>query len=394
MVGAFKRRPSRGAGAAATGFEPLARSPARRRSQTRTVSAPHVQPPSPGGPPGSPGRPGSPGSPGHSGPPWPWWRRRVPLGALLWLAAAALALARLAMLAAPLHWTLELSTHFAFQYALAALVLLLAFGMRRRRFGLVAGLLLVGVHGAPLVEVARAELGGSAEAATRREGDLRFLLANVRTSNPQRRPLMELVRAVEPDVVLLLEVSQGWLDDLAPLESAYPHRLTVPRGDNFGIAILSARPLVDGRVLDLGATGVPSLEAGFKGSSLRLLLTHPVPPMGAASAARRDGQLERAGEWAAEWAARGAEASGGRAVLAGDLNATPWSPIFRRVLDRGRLRDSREGFGLQRTWPSGLHALLRLPIDHVLVGEGVTVLRREVGPHIGSDHRPVIVDLR
>jgi len=104
--------------------------------------------------------------------------------------------------------------------------------------------------------------------------------------------------------------------------------------------------------------------------------------------------LERAGEWAAEWAARGAEATGGRAVVAGDLNATPWSPIFHRVLDLGRLRDSREGFGLHRTWPSGIHALLRIPIDHVLVGEGVTVLRREVGPHIGSDHRPVIVDLR
>jgi endonuclease/exonuclease/phosphatase (EEP) superfamily protein YafD len=314
----------------------------------------------------------------------------VPLGALLWLAAAALALARLGMLAAPLHWTLELSTHFAFQYALASLALLLAFGLRRRRVGLVAGLLLVGVHGAPFVEVARAQLGGGAEATTRREGDLRLLLANVRTSNPQRRPLIELVRASEPDAVLLLEVSQGWLDDLAPLESAYPHRLTVPRGDNFGIAILSARPLVDVRVLDLGASGVPSLEAGFQGSSLRLLLTHPVPPMGAGSAARRDGQLERA----AEWAARGAEATGGRVVLAGDLNATPWSPIFRRVLDLGRLRDSREGFGLHRTWPSGVHALLRIPIDHVLVGEEVTVTRREVGPHIGSDHRPVIVDLR
>jgi endonuclease/exonuclease/phosphatase (EEP) superfamily protein YafD len=30
-----------------------------------------------------------------------------------------------------------------------------------------------------------------------------------------------------------------------------------------------------------------------------------------------------------------------------------------------------------------------LPIDHTLVSPGVRVVQREVGPDLGSDHRPV-----
>ena len=73
---------------------------------------------------------------------------------------------------------------------------------------------------------------------------------------------------------------------------------------------------------------------------------------------------------------------------------TSWSPIFSRVLRLGDLRDSREGFGLQPTWSAGLPLLARIPIDHVLVGAEVTVMGREVGRAIGSDHLPVLIDLR
>jgi endonuclease/exonuclease/phosphatase (EEP) superfamily protein YafD len=56
-----------------------------------------------------------------------------------------------------------------------------------------------------------------------------------------------------------------------------------------------------------------------------------------------------------------------------------------------RLRDSREGFGIQPTWLSN-KPLFMVPIDHVLVSEGINIHKRFTGPDIGSDHRPVIVD--
>ena len=47
---------------------------------------------------------------------------------------------------------------------------------------------------------------------------------------------------------------------------------------------------------------------------------------------------------------------------------------------------------MRATWPSGL-ILLRIPIDYCLVSEGIGVMDVQVGPDIGSDHFPLIVDL-
>lgn len=286
------------------------------------------------------------------------------------------------MACAGLHWTLELSTHFAFQYGLLALAVMAGFACLARPLGMALAAVVVALHSGPLLELT----GSPLERAAPAPDVTRLLLSNVRTSNANRRGLLELVESTQPDAVLLLEVSEAWLADLGPLEAEYPHRLAAPRADNFGIALYSRRPLTDGRIVRLGAAGVPSIEAGLEGSSLRLLLTHPVPPMGSEAAARRDRQLEAV--------ARRARELGPRVVLAGDLNATPWSPVFSRVLDLGALRDSRDGFGLQPTWSAGLPYLVRIPIDHFLVGRDVRVLHREIGPRIGSDHLPVLVELR
>jgi endonuclease/exonuclease/phosphatase (EEP) superfamily protein YafD len=79
-------------------------------------------------------------------------------------------------------------------------------------------------------------------------------------------------------------------------------------------------------------------------------------------------------------------------VVAGDLNVTSWSPFFRDLLRDGNVRDSREGRGVQPSWVSRI-PLTDLPLDHILISPGIVVASRMVGPHLGSDHRPVIADL-
>lgn len=83
-----------------------------------------------------------------------------------------------------------------------------------------------------------------------------------------------------------------------------------------------------------------------------------------------------------------------RMILTGDLNATPWSWQLRR-LDRS--------LGLTRrdravpTWPAQVMGrawpLPFLPIDHVYAGAGWATVKVERGPHLGSDHYPLIVTL-
>jgi endonuclease/exonuclease/phosphatase (EEP) superfamily protein YafD len=82
---------------------------------------------------------------------------------------------------------------------------------------------------------------------------------------------------------------------------------------------------------------------------------------------------------------------GAPVLLLGDLNASPWSYPFRRLLEGSGLRDGSLGRGFQPTWPTGLWPLL-IPLDHSLHSAGIGIQDRIVGPAVGSDHYPVIVD--
>jgi endonuclease/exonuclease/phosphatase (EEP) superfamily protein YafD len=81
------------------------------------------------------------------------------------------------------------------------------------------------------------------------------------------------------------------------------------------------------------------------------------------------------------------------AVLLGDLNASSFSPVFDELLSGTGLADSRAGFGRLPTWPTSRPALARIDLDHVLVGAGISVLERGVGPPFGSDHLPATATL-
>jgi endonuclease/exonuclease/phosphatase (EEP) superfamily protein YafD len=74
----------------------------------------------------------------------------------------------------------------------------------------------------------------------------------------------------------------------------------------------------------------------------------------------------------------------------GDFNATPWSPSFKRLARDGRLGNSLDGFGLQVSWPES-NVLLRIPIDHALLGPGLATTERGTGPSFGSQHRSLLV---
>lgn len=84
-------------------------------------------------------------------------------------------------------------------------------------------------------------------------------------------------------------------------------------------------------------------------------------------------------------------------IVAGDFNSTPWSWSLRR-------QDKR--FGLERrtlalpSWPSGSFTRLLkapfpfMPIDHLYAGKQWKTVSVKRGPHLGSDHRPVVITLR
>lgn len=207
----------------------------------------------------------------------------------------------------------------------------------------------------------------------------RILLLNVHTESTGYAEVRALIADTHPDVVALVEVSDRWLAELAPALAAYPGRIEAPRADNFGIALYARAP-VTGTVEELGG-GVPSIVAATEGFDV--IVTHPLPPMSARALA-----LQR--EQFAVIAARAVLSD--KMIVLGDLNATPWSRAFHRLLAGAGLCDTRAGFGLQASYPAW-SAVPRIPIDHVLVSCGFGVADRSIERDVGSDHLPVVVDL-
>jgi endonuclease/exonuclease/phosphatase (EEP) superfamily protein YafD len=280
-------------------------------------------------------------------------------------------------------WWLDLFTHFRAQYFFAAVLLLILFACVRSKRGALLSAVLVVMNGASI-----GPLYLSPDPPPTTGPPLRLLLANVHSGNQEFQLLLDLVAAERPDLLLFEEVTAVWVDALAPLSTEYPHQITRPSEDNFGIMLWSRIPLDRAEVQFFGAADVASIVARFRhgGQSINLLLTHPLPPMQARLAQLRDGQLMEV--------AAAARKLGPRTIVAGDLNVTPWSPIFSRLLDVSGLRDSTRGFGIQPTWPIVLPAPCRIPIDHCLHTSDLAVTDRRTGPHIGSDHLPLIIDLR
>jgi len=168
-------------------------------------------------------------------------------------------------------------------------------------------------------------------------------------------------------------------------EMGYPYSQVEARPDNFGVAFYSRFSLEQSEIRRYGHFDLPSVVAHLRIDDVPVtfIVTHPVPPKSESLTLNRNIQMSEISNFIAE--------QDGALILAGDLNATSWSPFLREWLHISQLRDSRRGFGVQPTWPT-FNWIFLVPIDHILIMPDVQVHHREVGPNIGSDHYPLLLE--
>lgn len=303
------------------------------------------------------------------------WRQRLIALAILCVVLPALgALGRL-------HWTLDLLSHFRLQYFTGLLACAAAFALLGKRRHAAVFLAASAVLAAPFIGWFIPVSPPSAR------DSLKVIAFNVNTANDRHPDVAEFLAEEDAEIVLLQEVDEQWLRSLQALEHVYPHRFGVARSDNFGIVVLSKRPLLAPQVHTFSEFEVPWLSWGFEIDSvlIRFAGVHTLPPISRENATLRNTQLDAILAWVND----GPETA---TVVMGDLNATVFCPWLRMFLKNSNLRDTAKGFGLWPTWMAGFPPFA-IPIDQVFVTSNLGAIDRRLGPSLGSDHRPIIVEI-
>ncbi len=218
------------------------------------------------------------------------------------------------------------------------------------------------------------------------ERSLSLLNANVLLTNQHYAPLLKLIAARKPDVLLLLEPGSEWSKAVRPLARDYPYRLSEPTPNTYGMILMSRLPMA-GRIEHLLQPGVPSATVMIRlrgGQQVLLHALHPEPPWPGDDSGERDAELVATG--------RKVRDAGRAAIVMGDLNDVAWSHtsrLFKRVAAMG---DPRVGRGFYPTF-NARHLLLRWPLDHLFVSPHWNIVAIDRLGDIGSDHFPMFFKL-
>ncbi len=212
----------------------------------------------------------------------------------------------------------------------------------------------------------------------------RILSFNIWNHNKDFHRLTAYTLSHGVDVLVVAEISEDIFRQMSLLLKKYEVQVFIPGANVYSnMAFFSRLPVRAVETIHLHGNERPSVRAELNVKEKHVVLygVHPMTPF---YAEYQPSLLELAHRLGQET---------DPVIVIGDLNTTPWSRHFRRLLRIGKLRDSRKGFGLGLSFPRYLPAIFRLPIDHALVSSEIKVKYRLISPSLGSDHLPILLDI-
>ncbi len=292
--------------------------------------------------------------------------------------------------------------HLAAATALLSVLMLLY----RRRFWAIAGMLAALWNIALAWPSISANVQAAFAAAPPKAKTLKVISFNLSYDNAGFKPAVDFLAKSGADVIGLSEVTPEAKKALGKLDEIYPHRVDCVGEDRFcELMLLSKKPLRYGFAGKIGAklTYVASADVDFQGSAISVAVAHIVLPF-----VKPDWQPLQ--QWLAPddpspllpktpwlWQSMQmavlsdyAKSLGRDRIVMGDFNSVPWSDV--QVAFRAATGLDNRG-PLVATWPTRLPAPLRVPIDTVFVGGGLTLRNLHPGPHLGSDHLPIVAEI-
>ena len=233
---------------------------------------------------------------------------------------------------------------------------------------------------------------------------IRVLAINLDFKNSSHERTVSFINKSQPELLILEELSEGWEDGLRETLAKFPYFVRLRYSDVYStekniaqwfrdiwekhkmsIGLFSKLPFESEKLGHLEAYAMPYVMAQFKFNEKPFTLfgTHLMSPIGSVRSKVRNKQIDAL--------IQQIQTINQPTVLLGDLNITPWSPFFKDLIQKTGLKETRKKLGIYPTWPTG-HVSMQIPIDHSLTSKGIMVHSFRLGPDIGSDHFPLILD--
>ena len=280
-------------------------------------------------------------------------------------------------------WIFEPADVFRLQYLVVLAAGALAALLLKRPALAACAAALAAVNVAVLAMTGTPSIAATPNAATSRT--LRVVVANVEVGNTNFAAVERLVATTKPDLFGVTELTPAMARHLDAGLPEYRTRMIETRTDAYGIGVYSRVPLLTAKLVRFPADGPPTVVARMRvaGNPLTVVVTHVHTPFAGSIHVRHLDAL----------AAAARSRLGKRVVVCGDFNTPPWSGPLRDFASDARLRDlyGRHAWA-GYTWPNWAY-VLRVPLDDCFVSGGVAVKSHRDGPSVGSDHRPLVVDI-
>lgn len=211
------------------------------------------------------------------------------------------------------------------------------------------------------------------------------LTVNVKQDNKEYKKLIELIKKVQPEIVLTLETDSNWENNLKTLESEYRTSIKVPKSNRYGMHMYTNLSIKYFEVNYLISEEYPSIKAKMISNNKEFVFwgVHPPPPSPTekTTSKQKDAELLKLAKIIRETKTP--------TIVAGDFNNVSWSKTAKLFGKVSTLKDARIKRGLFPTFPANFK-LFGFPIDLLYHSNAIEIGDIKTLEPIGSDHLPLL----
>ena len=222
------------------------------------------------------------------------------------------------------------------------------------------------------------------------ENSLKIGLFNVLTSNWHYNKVIQEIENNKPDILIIQEVDDIWVKELNKIKKDYPYNIEYPLNlGNFGIALYSKFPIINFSIEDWTDYKLPVINVKIQKDEkvFRVYAIHTLPPLLKEYFIIRNEMFEKINHIVQD--------DNKNLIIAGDLNSTTFSPVYKKYIKSLPLNDAQTKAGNIHigSWNTFHPPFLRVTVEHILTSKDIRVKSYKNGNNIGSDHFPVFAEL-